>query len=94
MPASRGGRGGGVVAVFLVAAIRIRRTRRAAGFVVEVKIGRATVCAASPTAPAASDVTLCLQQKLPVYSLQIKIVHPEHGVSLLGRQSQTHYELR
>ena len=94
LPASRGGRGGGGVAVFLVAAIRIRRTRRAAGFVVEEKIGRATVCAASPTTPATNNVTLYLQQKLPVYRLQIEIVHREHGVSLLRQQSQTHYELR
>ena len=94
MSASRGGRGGGSIAVFLVAAIRVRRSRRAAGFVVEVKIGRAAVSAASPTAASAPNVTLCLQQELPVYSFQIKIVHPEHGASLLGRQSQTHYELR
>ena len=90
MSASGGGRAGGGVAVFLVAAIRVRRTRRAAGFVVEVKIGRAAVSAASPTAPSTSDVTLCLQQKLPVYSLQIKIVHAEHGVTLLRRQSKTY----
>lgn len=71
MSASRGGRGGGGVAVFLVAAIRIRRTRRTAGFVVEVKIGRATVSAASPTAASTPHVTLRLQQELPVYSFQI-----------------------
>jgi hypothetical protein len=33
---------------------------------------------------------LGLQQELPVYSFQIKIVHPKHGASLPGR----HYELR
>ena len=90
MSASRGGRGGGGVTVFLVAAIRVRRTRRAAGFVIKVKIGRAAVSTASPTAASTPNVTLRLQQELPVYRLQIKIVHPEHGVSLLGRQSQTH----
>jgi hypothetical protein len=94
MPASRGGRRGGGVAVFLVAAIRIRRTRRAAGFVVEVKIGRAAVSAASPTTTPTPHVTLCLQQELPVYSFQIKIVHREHGASPLRQQSKSHYERR
>jgi hypothetical protein len=33
---------------------------------------------------------LCLQQKLPVYSFQIKIFHPEHGASVLGWQCTMH----
>ena len=94
MPASRGGRIGGGIAVFLVAAIRAHRTRKAAGFVVGVKVGRAAGSAASSTVASAPHVNLCHQYELPVCSFQIKIVHPEHGVSLLGRQSQTHCDLR
>jgi hypothetical protein len=90
VPASGGGRRGGSVAVFLVTAIRVRRARRAAGFIVKVKIGCAAVGAASATSTPTPDVALGLQQELPVYGLQIKIVHAEHGASLPGR----HYEFR
>lgn len=94
MPASRGGRGGGGIAVFLIAAIRVRRARRAAGVVIEVKIGGAAIGAASPTAATAPYVTLCLQQELPVYSFQVQVVHPEHDANIFGRQCTTDYQFR
>lgn len=91
-----GGRGGGGIAVFLVAAVGVRGARRAAGVVVEEQIGSAAVGAASPTtAPTPTpDVTLGLQQELPVHGLQLQIVHAEHGASRLGRHFTARYNLR
>lgn len=84
-----GGRGRGGVAVFLVTPVRVGGPGGATRVVVEVEIGGAAVGAASsaatPTAPAAPDVSLRLQQELPVNGLQVQIVHAKHGAGRLGR---------
>jgi hypothetical protein len=87
-----GGRGRGGVAVFLVTPVRVGGPGGATRVVVEVEIGGAAVGAASsaatptaPAAPAPPEVSVRLQQELPVNGLQVQIVHAKHGAGRLGR---------